>query len=246
MQTGNFGQMREAYAAARRGAPQKVLDCFWRLVSQPRPRILDLGCGTGISTRQLAARREGRAVGADIDEKMLEKARELPAKNIEYVAAAAQRLPFASSEFDAVTAFSAFHWFRDEQSVREIQRVLEKGGIFFVSNNNDVGGFKVGFREKLERLLGTSLPQPKRDYEPVQILRMSGFSDVQQLVVRGDEEFSMEGALLHMQSSAVWNEVPEDQRNEALALMRQHVLENMVDGRIVRQIEVQAVSGVRE
>lgn len=246
MQTGNFGQVREAYAAVRKGVPKEVLDRFWELMPQAHPRILDLGCGTGISTRQLAENAGTIIIGGDIDEKMLEKAREFPQKNIKYVVAEARKLPFASSELDAVTAFSAFHWFRDEESICEIQRVLKPGGIFFVANNNDIGGYRMDFGKKLERLLGRTLPNPKRVYEPDEILRAAGFSHVQKLVVRNDEEFSLEYALLHIQSAGVWNEVPKDKEKEALELMKEHILENKIDGRIVRQVEVQAISGMKK
>lgn len=246
MQTGNFGQVREAYVKVRKGVPQQVLDRFWQLVLQPNPRILDLGCGTGISTRQLAEKADAYIVGGDIDEMMLEKAQEFPSKNIAYVVAAADKLPFDSGEFDAVTAFSAFHWFRDEKSIQEIQRVLKQGGIFFVVNNNDMGGYRMDFGEKLERLLGKTLPHPKRSYEPSEILRSAGFVDVQEFVVPNDEEFSLEDALLHIQSAAVWNEVPTDKEDEVIELMKQHILKNRINGRIVRQVRIQVVRGVNQ
>ena len=244
MQTGNFGQVRDAYVAVRRGAPPEVLDHFWQLLSESGAKILDLGCGTGISTRQLAARKDVHVIGGDVDGNMLEKAKELPEENIDYVVARADKLPFDAGEYDAVTAFSAFHWFRDEHSLREIRRVLVDGGIFFVVNNNDVGGYRMDFRKKLERLLNRSLSHPKRNYEPKQIIKAAGFSNVRKFVIRNDEEFSLENALIHIQSAGVWNEVPKEKEKEALDLMKRHILENRIDGHIVRQVEVQVVSGI--
>ena len=46
----------------------------------PGDEVLDIGCGTGLTTREAArAAAPGRVVGVDVSERMLERARELTA-----------------------------------------------------------------------------------------------------------------------------------------------------------------------
>ena len=50
----------------------------------------------------------------------------------------AERIPLADAYVDAVTVASAFHWFREEEALREIHRVLKPGGgIALVWNARD-------------------------------------------------------------------------------------------------------------
>ncbi|MDP2704417.1 MAG: class I SAM-dependent methyltransferase [bacterium] len=72
---GNFGNLGEEYKKARKGFPQESVDWLWSALSTENPRILDTGCGTGISTRQIAEKGR-RVMGSDGDPLMIEKAKE--------------------------------------------------------------------------------------------------------------------------------------------------------------------------
>lgn len=160
MQAGNFGKVREAYAEARQAFPAEVFDHLWSKVAVDSPCVLDLGCGTGIGTRQLAEREGAVIFGCDADKMMIEEAQQT-SPTLSYFVTPASKLPFDTDSFDMITAFSAFHWFRDGKSLAEIQRVLKPGGLFAAINKNDVGGFRVGYRENLEWLLGKQIISPK-------------------------------------------------------------------------------------
>lgn len=246
MESGNFGKVREAYVSARQSFPQEVIDYCWQFVSGKAPLVLDLGCGTGIATRQLADRLDASIIGCDVDQKMIETARERPVLNIRYVTAPAAHLPFSDETFDAVMAFSAFHWFTDDESFAEIRRVLKEHGWFLVINKNDTSGFRKGYKKKLARLLGKELLNPKDDYNPIAILKKTGFVNVTKKSFSSLETFSLDDALLHIQSAAAWSEVPVEKEQEALALMRGHVTETAVNGQAVRELEVVVVSGKKK
>lgn len=238
---GNFGNLSKQYAEARQDFPSKVIDWFWLLVKNRNARILDLGCGTGISTRQIAES-GGVVMGCDVDEQMIAEAKKAD-DGLKYLVAGAENLPFNNAEFDAITAFSAFHWFTNKKELSEIQRTLKRGGIFFVVNKNDAGDFKKGYREIVKSILRQYLPEAKKGYEPEKLLKDSGFTDVQVENFKTSEYFSPEQALQYLQSVSIWNLVPNNMKPMALRLLENYCRERVVGGKIERKLSVKCVAG---
>ncbi len=80
--------------------------------------VLDIGCGQGRITREIAARvPEARVVGVDASEKMIAFAREHgaapPSSNLEFAVAEARHLGF-DHEFDRIVSFNALHWIPEQ------------------------------------------------------------------------------------------------------------------------------------
>jgi len=96
--------------------------------------ILDLGCGTGKLTVELARlASKGSIVGIDPSREMLDKAREVSTgmENIRLMQLAAQAMNFAD-EFDLVFSNSALQWIREQEEViKRIYRSLKKNGRLF-------------------------------------------------------------------------------------------------------------------
>lgn len=100
-------------------------------------RILDLGCGEGANARILA-RRGAKVVGIDASKEMIKLAREKEKEEplgIEYhVADAAQLSMLEGGSFDIVCAFMSLMDIADlDRALREVSRVLKKGGRFLFS-----------------------------------------------------------------------------------------------------------------
>jgi ubiquinone/menaquinone biosynthesis C-methylase UbiE len=100
-------------------------------------KVLDIGCGTGILTRQLAKVLDGsideQAIGIDAAAKMIAVAQRKAAglANLRFETALAEKLPFADASFDAaVSTFFYHHIDRDlkNSSLAELRRVLKPGG----------------------------------------------------------------------------------------------------------------------
>ncbi len=98
------------------------------LAAKPDERILDLGCGTGTLTAEIAAC-GAHVVGVDRSSEMIHAARrKFPA--IQFEVCDARALPF-SAEFDAVFSNAALHWIREAENVVEgVSRSLKHGGRF--------------------------------------------------------------------------------------------------------------------
>ena len=89
-------------------------------------RILDLGCGDGVLTAEIAAR-GADVLGADLSEELLAAA---AAKGLKVQKVDGQALPFRA-EFDAVFTNAALHWMlRPELVIAGVARALKPKGRF--------------------------------------------------------------------------------------------------------------------
>ncbi|MGC2163004.1 MAG: class I SAM-dependent methyltransferase [Silvibacterium sp.] len=92
--------------------------------------ILDVGCGNGKTTREIAARVPGgRVVGVDASAEMVAfAAGQGERDNLKFAVADARRLPFGP-EFDLVVSFNALHWVPEQrQALEAIRAVLKRDG----------------------------------------------------------------------------------------------------------------------
>lgn len=99
-------------------------------------RVLDVGCGSGAVTREIARRvgSRGLAVGVDPSPALLAVARELAQEaglgdRVEFREGNALRLPFPDRSFDVVVCVTVLsHVPRGEAAIPELVRVLRPGG----------------------------------------------------------------------------------------------------------------------
>lgn len=121
----SFGPAAELYDRIRPTYPAEAID--WMLGPAP-VRVVDLGAGTGILTRQLHAAGH-QVVAVEPDDGMRARLCErLP--DVEASAGSAEQIPLPDGSVDAVVAGQAYHWFDTEVAHPEIARVLRPGGVF--------------------------------------------------------------------------------------------------------------------
>ena len=113
-----FEGLGEQYQQFRPTYPDVLID--WLLRSAPKTAI-DLGCGTGIAMRLVAARGVWVA-GIDPADDMLQQAAGARIRGD------AMRMPFRDASFDLAYAAQSFHWFDTDTELREIARVVRPGG----------------------------------------------------------------------------------------------------------------------
>ena len=122
-----FERVAGDYERHRPGYPEAAV--AWlaeRLGLGPGRRVLDLAAGTGKFTRSLVAL-GAEVVAVEPGAPMLEQLRAaLP--EVEALEGAAEAIPLPDASVDAVTVAQAFHWFRPDEALAEIHRVLRRGG----------------------------------------------------------------------------------------------------------------------
>ncbi len=211
----NFGALREAYDKARPPYRQDLIDYVASFCSG---NVLDVGCGTGIATRQLAEK--GFAMtGCDGDAKMVEVARRYTSPSIDYFVAPVDAMPFTDEEFDVVTAFTAFHFFYDSTSVTEMRRVLKHNGSFVVVEGMRGNNVPDYFRQAVEEAIHRRLPAKHR-INVEEIFRNNGIEEIAAREFEYVLQFSLDRFLEYMTSRSYWNQVHESERPGVLAYVR--------------------------
>ena len=119
------------YDEFRPTPPSALLRILMQLAQTERPQlVVDLGCGTGISTRVWATT-AAKVVGVEPNPAMISQARRVgEAANVRYEEGFASEIDVADGAAEVVTCAQAFHWMEPAPVLAEVARVLRRGGVF--------------------------------------------------------------------------------------------------------------------
>ncbi len=127
-------------------------------------RVLDVACGTGLSTIALADHAQ-LVVGVDASEAMVAAAPARP--HVLYGVAEAETLPFNERTFELVTVASGVHWFRQGDFFDEVARVLQRGECLFLYDHPFKGCIdEPAIDEWLEERFEKRYPTPSHGPRP--------------------------------------------------------------------------------
>jgi SAM-dependent methyltransferase len=132
-----FGSVAELYDRARPEYPAAVFDDLEELAGlESGSRVLEIGPGTGKATIELA--RRGYAVtGVELSPELAEVARR-NVPDAELIVADFESWEPEEPGFDAVTAFTAFHWIAPDLRCAKPARLLRPGGALAVVTGRHV------------------------------------------------------------------------------------------------------------
>ena len=122
-----FARASEAYEQGRPGYPPEAVARLAReLELRPGRVVLDLAAGTGKLTALLAG--TGAKVVAVEPVAEMRAVIERALAGVVAYPGTAEVIPLETNSVDAVTVAQAFHWFRGDEALAEIHRVLRPGG----------------------------------------------------------------------------------------------------------------------
>jgi len=122
----SFGADAERYDRARPGYPDELIERI--VVASPGRDVLDVGCGTGISSRRFQAA-GCRVRGLDPDARMAEMARRW---GLETEVATFEDWEPGERRFDAVVCAQAWHWIDPDAGAAKAARALRPGGVLAI------------------------------------------------------------------------------------------------------------------
>jgi len=126
-----FTGFADVYDRFRPGVPAAVAEILCRFAEVSLPDlVVDLGCGTGLSTRYWA-NKAARVIGIDTTPDMLEQARQVETlATITYQQGRSDATGLPDHSADIITCGQSLHWMEPGSTFQEAQRVLRPGGVF--------------------------------------------------------------------------------------------------------------------
>lgn len=147
--------------------------------------VLDLGSGAGndvFIARRLTGE-NGKVVGLDMTEKMIEKANinktKLGYENVEFVLGDIEQMPFGDNIFDVVISNCVLNLVPDkEKAFSEISRVLKPGGHFCISDIVTEGVLPEKLQEVATLYVGC-ISGALTEEKYLDIVKKAGFNNIQ-------------------------------------------------------------------
>ena len=126
-----FTGFAKLYDGSRPNPPPVLLDLLSRLAEVATPNlVVDLGCGTGLSSRFWSTRAR-QVIGIEPTDDMRHQAQlQTTATNVSYLSGFSHQTSLPDNCADIVTCSQSLHWMDPQPTFNEVARVLRRGGVF--------------------------------------------------------------------------------------------------------------------
>ena len=126
-----FYGFADIYDEGRPHLPGKTIEILKRYLNNEIELIVDIGCGTGNST-EICTEYANKVIGIEPSEDMLIKAKEKENSKLIFKKGLGNNTGLDSNIADIVFCSQAFHWMEPNSTIKEVCRILKKGGIFAI------------------------------------------------------------------------------------------------------------------
>ncbi len=134
-----FSDRVEDYAKYRPSYPKAAIDQILENFTLPITAA-DIGAGTGIASRLLAAR-DIKVIAIEPNPEMRNAGIRDATSSVEWKDGTAEKTDLPDASVDLVTCFQAFHWFTPQPTLSEFRRILKPQGklavVWNFRNEND-------------------------------------------------------------------------------------------------------------
>lgn len=174
---GRFSDSAANYAKYRPSYPPAAIDAILEGLGEPSQlTAADIGAGTGIASRLLAAK--GLRVWAIEPNAEMRQAAE-PHPLVEFKEAYSENTNLPDASVDLVTCFQSFHWFNPVLTLPELRRILKPAGrLAVVWNLRDRSDPVMLGYTQIARISSEEHPAEKRDRAIDPLRANSDFTDV--------------------------------------------------------------------
>jgi SAM-dependent methyltransferase len=248
--TGRFTGLAELYARCRPSYPAAAVDhVISRCGLGSGSLLVDVGCGTGISSRQLAARGVP-VLGIEPNADMRAQAEAEPpppgCPAPRYADGRAEATGLPDGVADAVLAAQAFHWFDTEAALREFHRILRRDGwVALVWNERDESDpFTAAFGGVIRSGRGAAALEASRGRSGEPLLVNPLFRDGSRTVFTHGQELDEDGALGRAFSASYAPREPAEAEAFAAAL-REVFTRFQQGGRVVLRYQASVYLAMR-
>ena len=196
--TQRFSGRASVYGTHRPSYPTLVFDALFDGLGDPRGLVVaDVGAGTGISTRMLAARvSQVFAVEPNADM----RAQALPQQNVTWFDGTGESTGLDEKSVDVAAAFQAYHWFDHGAAFDEFRRIARKR-IALVQYERDE---REGFTQAYTRAIR---PYMLDDTEALRLQTLESFAStcgqrLRRAVFPSAQVLTLEGLLGRLESTS--------------------------------------------
>jgi SAM-dependent methyltransferase len=218
-----FARAPKDYERGRPSYPEDAIACLAEALGlRPGRLVLDLAAGTGKLTRALAPTGAALVAVEPVVEMRAKIAETLP--EVEVLAGTAEAIPLADAAVDAVTVGQAFHWFRGDEALVEIHRVLRPDGrLGLIWNGRDESVEWVARLTRIMEPYRGNAPAYRREEWREPFGRTALFAGLEHEVFRLDHELDPEGLVARVTSVSFIAALPDQERQAVAARVRELV-----------------------
>ena len=126
-----FIDFADIYNEGRPRLPKLAIEILKKYLERDIDLIVDIGAGTGNST-EICTEFANKVIGIEPSDDMLRIAREKENDKLSFKKGFGNDTGLEENSADIVICSQAFHWMEPDSTIKEVSRILKKGGIFAV------------------------------------------------------------------------------------------------------------------
>jgi SAM-dependent methyltransferase len=215
----SFELVADLYERARPGYPQEAIEWIaGKIGLGSASTVLDLGAGTGKLTRALVET-GARVIAVEPGDAMRSELEHvLP--DVEALRGAAEDIPLPDQSVDCIAVGQAFHWFRHDEAMPELHRVLRPGGaLALLWNSRDQ---EAPLQQEISDLILPFVPPDRSDHDrwPKALEESTLFTEVEEAHFKFTHELDADAVCARIGSTSFVAAAPVEARRDLDARLR--------------------------